>query len=246
MRFIAHRVFEDRRPVTRLDLLNLTDFHGVELDVRHDGHGTALVEHSPLFRARRAERRRVLKPLGPTLDYLAAQAGALDVVLLDVKSETSADLTARHVAGSDLPFEPLFNCWHATEVQAIRRVLPRARILFTVAPILARKVPRGRYRDLYLSNSFPFVRSSARYAPRAGKTNCHNINVKLISTRRLTAVLPRGIDGLCLHRYFWNEEFADYAEARGLCTAVYGLPSRTHRKMAKIAGRADYAIVRAA
>ena len=246
MRFIAHRVFEDRHPVSWLERLDLTAFHGVELDVRDDGAGQATVEHSPLFRVRHARRRRVLKPLDSALGYLTDHAPHLDLMLLDIKCEAAAELAATHVAASRLPFEVMFNCWHAAEVRAIRETLPGARILFTVAPILTRKVPRGRYRDLYLSNSFPFLRSSLRYAPRAEKANRHNINVKLISTAQLTAILPRRIDGVCLHRFFWSEEFADFTARRGLCTAVYGLPSRTHRKLGRIAGHADYAIVRAA
>jgi len=246
MRFIAHRVFEDRRPVCWLERLDLSAFHGVELDIRDDGAGRAMVEHSPLFGVRHARRRRVSKPLDAALGYLSDHAPHLDVLLLDIKCEAAAALAARHVAEARPPFEVIFNCWHASEVATIRETLPDARILFTVAPILARKVPRGRYRDLYLSNSFPFLRSSLRYAPRTGKANRHNINVKLISTARLTAILPRHIDGVCLHRYFWSEEFADYTARRGLCTAVYGLPSRTHRQLGRIAGHADYAIVRAA
>ena len=246
MRFIAHRVFEDRRPVTWVERLDLAEFHGVELDIRDDGQGRPMVEHSPLFRVRHARRRRVLKPLDATLDYLSDAAPKLELLLLDIKCETAAALTARHVAAARLPYEVVFNCWHASEIRTIRETLPGARILYTVAPILARKVPKGRFRDLYLSNSFPFVRSSLRYAPRIEKANRHNINVKLISTRKLTAVLPRGIDGVCLHRYFWSEEFADYTQKRGLCTAVYGLPSRAHRKLDEIADRTDYAIVRAA
>lgn len=245
MQVIAHRVFEDSRPVSWMDRLDLAAFEGVELDIREDGAGHAMVEHSPLFRVRHARRRRVLKPLNATLDYLGEQAPHLQLAMLDVKCEAAAQLAARHVADTGLPFEVLFNCWHASEVRAIREVLPDARILFTVAPILARRVPRGRYRDLYLSNSFPFVRSSLRYSPRAEKPNRHNINVKLISTAQVTAVLPRRIDGLCLHRYFWSEELSDYARAHGLRTAVYGLPSRSHRKLGRLSGRADYAIVRA-
>jgi len=246
MRFIAHRVFADCRPVSRFERLDLADFHGVELDIRDDGQGRAMVEHSPLFRVRRPGRRPVTKPLDATLDYLAGQARRPEIVLLDIKCEAAARLAAGHVAATPLPFEVLFNCWHGGDVRAVRETLPGARILYTVAPILARRVPRGRFRDLYLSNSFPFLRSSLRFEPRSDKANRHNINVKLISTSRLSAVLPRGIDGVCLHRYFWSEEFADYTAARGLSTAVYGLPSRTHRKLDEIESRADFAIVRAA
>ena len=121
---------------------------------------------------------------------------------------------------------------------------PRAaRIFFCIAPIVARRAPRGRLENLYLSNSFPFFWAAERFDPDPDKSNRHNINVRLISSRRGDAALPDGVDGVCVHRLFWRPTLAALVAAQGLEVAVYGLASRAQAAAQAARGPVAYAII---
>lgn len=242
MKMIAHRAFEDGVPVERFDDRRIAGFDGLELDLRLSAEGRLVVHHAPLFGAARA--RRCGESLEAALDMIGALQGRPQLMLLDVKCVTAAGATARLVLDRGMERDVLFACWHADEVEAIRAVLPGARVLFCVAPIVAPRAPRGRLENLYLANSFPFFWSAANFTPRIGKSNRHNINVKLISRRRGVAALPRAIDGLCVHRLFWTPSLAAIIAAEGLVAAVYGLRSQAHAQaLATARGAFAYAII---
>lgn len=241
-RLIAHRVFDDGAPLGAAAVADLDRFDGVELDIRCGEDGEAHVEHAPVFRFR-SKRRRVPQRFDDALSFLAERTPELKTVLLDLKSAAAADRVGRSLAESPPPFETVFNCWHAADVAALRGRLPEARVFFAVAPIFARRTPRGRLRDLYLCNTYPFLHARRGYRPSEAKANGHGINVKLISTRRLSAFLPAAVDGLCVHRLFCNADLLEFARARGLGLAVYGLDPDRPERIARVAGFADYAIV---
>ncbi|MFO7856514.1 MAG: hypothetical protein R6V44_15110 [Paracoccaceae bacterium] len=241
-RLIAHRVFDDGAPLGAASVADLDRFDGIELDIRCGEDGEPHIEHAPVFRLR-SRRKRVPQRFDAALEFLSARTPELRTVLLDLKSAAAADGVGRLLARNPPPFETVFNCWHAADVAALRRRLPSARVLFAVAPIFARRAPRGRLRDLYLCNSYPFLHHRRGYRPPEGKANGHGINVKLISTRRLSAFLPPAVDGLCVHRLFCNADLLDFARARGLGLAVYGLDPDKPERIARVAAFADYAIV---
>ncbi len=243
MRFVAHRVYRDGEGLDAFDPLRVAGCQGAELDVRHDGRGCAVVQHSPVFAARR--RKGDMRCLAQAVRVIADRAPALDVLFLDVKTRPAAEAAAL-MALRERPRQDLvFACWHHDEVAAIRAVLPRATVFFVVAPIFASRAPRGGFGDLYLSNSFPYLMRSARFSPRLDKVDRHDINLKLICRRTLAAQLPDGIDGVCVHRIFQSGPLAAFAEGRSLGMAVYGL--RAPAEGAAPAGlrvRADFAIVK--
>jgi glycerophosphoryl diester phosphodiesterase len=245
IRLIAHRVFADEAPLAPIRLAGGAPCHGVELDIRCAPNGEAWVYHAPVFQFRTERKKRVPKPLHEAIRFLADHTPWVETVLLDVKSIEAAAAVSRQLAYDPPPFETVFTCWHADEARILRERLPEAEILFCVAPIFARRAPR-RLRDLYLYNSYPFVSSSRRFAPKHAKENRHNINVKLICSRRLAAVLPRQIDGLCVHRIFCSDELAEFAEARDLRVAVYGLDRKRADRVEALSAMADYAIIRGA
>lgn len=243
MQFIAHRVFSDEDALDGFCHTRIAGFQGAELDVRDDGAGEPVILHTPVFRHGRSVYAR--KPLCAVIDRLAQAGGALETLFLDVKSALAGALAARHVRLSRPRFEVSFTCWRPEDVAAVRAELPAARVFYVVAPIMVRRAP-ARLSDLWLCNSFPFLMSSKRFAPREEKINRHNINVRMTSTERLAESLPRNVDGLCVHRLFASERLIDLAEARDLSLAVYGLRSRDHPKVEALEEAADYAIVKAA
>jgi hypothetical protein len=244
MKFIAHRVFRDGEPLDAFDALRVAGCDGAEIDVRHDGAGQAIVQHSPLFAARR-RRRGEDRSLSEAVRVLGEAAPALRTLFLDVKTRPAAEAAARMALRERPPFELVFACWHHDEVAAVRAVLPRATVFYVVAPVFASRAPRGGFGDLYLSNSFPYLVRSTRFRPRLDKVDRHDINLKLISSRTLAARLPDGIDGVCVHRIFQSGPLAAFAEGRSLGLAVYGL--RPAREAGALAGlrvaSADYAII---
>jgi hypothetical protein len=244
MRFIAHRVFKDGETFDGFDARRLHGYHGVELDIREDGRGDVCINHAPLFLRRRGSAAVSGRALCDAIAVFAECLSTLEVLFLDVKSRSAAEILARKVARSEIPFETVFNCWHPDDVQAVRDVLPEATIFFCVAPIFTERTPRGRLSDLYISNSFPFVTRSSRFQPDDDKDNRHNINVKLISCRTLEADLPEAIDGVCVHRIFRSPALMAFIAQRGLKAAFYGLPSRGHPRTRALAPHADFAIVR--
>ncbi len=246
MQIIAHRFYDDAAALDQFDRRRAAQVQGVEIDLRHDADGDVVIRHSPLFRARSGERLYPRKPFADALGLLSEIGPGLETLLLDVKSREAAGLAATQIARARPRFDVAFACWRAEEVAAIRESLPGALVLFCVAPIFLRRGPRGRLRDLYVSNAFPFVASTRASRPRYEKSNLHNINVKLICRRRLAARLPKGVDGLCVHRVFHRAPLIDFAAARGLRTAVYGLPSYDHPRTQALDGVADFAIVKAA
>ncbi len=245
LRLIAHRVFADEAPLAPIRLVGGAPCSGVELDIRCAADGEPWVYHAPVFQIRTERRKRVPKPFGAAMRFLAEHTPWVEVVLLDVKSMEAAAAVSRHLAYNPPPFEVVFTCWHPDEAAVLRLRLPEARILFCVAPIFARRAPR-RLRDLYVYNSYPFVSSRRRFAPKLGKENRHNINVKLICSRRLAAALPRQIDGLCVHRIFCSDDLPAFAEQRGLELAVYGLDIKREARLREVGAFADYAIIRGA
>ena len=244
MKFIAHRVFKDGESFDGFDAQRLLGYHGVELDIRDDGHGGVCINHAPLFRRRRGPVDLSGRALCDAVALFAESCPTLETLFLDVKTQTAASILAEKVGRAEIPFGTVFICWHADEVRAIRERLPEATIFFCIAPIFTGRVPRGRIRDLYVSNSFPFVSRSSRFQPDDEKENRHNINVQLISRRTLDATLPDGIDGVCVHRIFHSAALMAFMEARGLKAAFYGLPSRAHPRTQALSGCADYAIIR--
>jgi hypothetical protein len=243
LRLIAHRVFDDRAGAGA-PLLALPGFDGVELDLRCGPGGEPVVEHGPLFLSRALRRRRAPASLAEALASVEQAAPGVELALLDVKSREAAEAAGRWLAANPPRLETVFVCWHGEVVRALRRLAPAARILFCVAPIFGRRAPRGRLRDLYLHNAFPFVATSRRYEPRREKPNGHAINLKLISSRAPRAALPGGLHGLCVHRLFCSAELAAFCAARGLRLAVYGLDDAADARLDRIAGVADYAIIR--
>ena len=243
MQLIAHRVFADNRPFEPLSLHGGYHLSGVEMDVRSDERGKAFIDHAPVFQLRASRRRTIPKSLQGAVHYLANAYPDLDVLMLDVKSEAAAEAAGRYIAETPPPFRLVFNCWHGKDVAALRRYVPDAVVYFCIVPILARRIPKGRFRDLYVCNSFPFVSSRHRFEPKQGKTNRHNVNVKLLTKRRLNMYLPKGINGLCVHSMFCSDELADYAAEKGLGLSVYGLGASDRRRLDRISSFADYAII---
>lgn len=246
MQIIAHRLYRDDQTLEQIDERRIASSQGVELDLRHDANGDVVIQHAPVFRTPIGSRFAPRKPLDAAIGLLSEVGAELQTLLLDVKTEEAAGLAAARIARLKPRFDVAFACWRAEEVAAIRESLPGALVLFCVAPIFLRRGPRGRLRDLYVSNSFPFIASSRSFRPHAEKPNRHNINVKLICSRRLAARLPRGVDGVCVHRVFHGPQLIDFAAARGLRTAVYGLKGAEHWRTRALEDIADFAIVKAA
>jgi glycerophosphoryl diester phosphodiesterase len=245
MQFIAHRIFDDREELDRFCRTRVEGCHGVELDVREGADGAAVIHHTPVFHPAPGRPAYALKPLCAAIDLLAQSGAGLETLFLDVKSARAGALAARHVRATRPPFDVAFTCWRPEDVAAVRDELPGARVLYVVAPIMVRRAPK-RLSDLWLCNSFPFLVTSKRFTPKVDKTNRHNINVRMVSTERLAEALPRGVDGLCVHRIFTSDRLLDFAEARDLRLAVYGLKSRDHPKISALEDAADYAIVKPA
>lgn len=242
MKFIAHRVFKDGETFGRLDAARLSGYHGVELDLRDDGRGGVCVNHAPLFRRSRVELSG--RSLQDAVEVFGESLPSLEFLFLDVKTQAAAAILADLVARGGLPIPAMFNCWHAAEVRTIRDRVPDATIFFCIAPIFTRRLARRRFNDLYVSNSFPFFSRSARFTPDEDKENRHSINVKLICPESLDATLPDAIDGVCVHRIFHSPRLMTLLAARGLKSAVYGLPSRGHPRTQALDGEADFAIIR--
>lgn len=253
MRFIAHRILRDGERLDSLDPRRVRGFDGVELDLRLDGAGLLSVRHAPLILAGGAPRKLRGHCFETVLETLASLPEAPGLLLLDVKCVTAAAAAARALAERPIRAETVFACWHEGEVAAIREALPDATILFCVAPIVSQRAGRRaaagagprRIDDLYLCNSFPFFWSARNFTPRLEKHNRHNINIKLVAPGRGISALPDGVDGLCLHRVFWNPALAAMTEAEGLMVALYGLRSRAHARRESAHGRFDLAIVSA-
>ena len=245
MRFIAHRVFGDHQPIQPIESVRSLPLHGVELDVRLSTSGEPVIDHAPVFMLRSHRRAQIPKSFHAAIHFLSTRLPTLEYVLLDIKSGEAASAVGLYLAGrDDLPFEVIFNCWHADDVLALKAALPDAFVLFCLAPVFTRRIPRGRFRDLYLFNSFPFVHSRQGFRPKEDKPNRHNINVKLISRETLNAYLPRAIDGLCVHRVFCAPELVAFAQSRGLKVAVYGLRYEKPAMLDRVRPFADFAMVR--
>jgi hypothetical protein len=244
MKFVAHRVFRDGERLDAFDPGCVDGCHGAELDVRHYGAGEAVVQHSPVFAARR-RRPGDDRSLREAVRLIADRAPRLDVLFLDVKTRPAAEAAARIALRDRPPLDIVFACWHHDEVAAIRAVLPRATVFYVVAPIFASRAPRGGFGDLVLSNSFPYLIRSHRFSPKIEKVDRHSINLKLISKRTLAAQLPDGVDGVCVHRIFQSGPLAAFAEGRGLGMAVYGLrpPGESGAPAGLRVARADFAII---
>jgi len=241
MRYIAHRILKDGVPLEALDVGRIAAHDGVELDLRLGVDGDLLVRHSPLFGGRRLHRRGIGHCFDAVSRRLEALAQRPRLLLLDVKCANAARSAARRLAASGGEGEAAFVCWHEAEVRAVREALPDARILFCVAPIVAK---RDRERaEFYLANSFPFLWAAERFMPQLDKHNRHNINVKFIGPGRDAIPLPEAVDGICLHRVFWRPEIAAMARAQGLSVAVYGLHSRAQAAEAAAVGAIDLAVM---
>ena len=243
LRYIAHRVFDDDRPIEPFPVSDNLPCDGVELDVRSDESGAPVIWHGPVFRLRR-KNRQIPKALTDAVDFLTTYASSLEVIMIDVKSAAAAEAVGRVLQKLQCGFEFVFTCWHWDDARILRLHMPKAQILFCMAPIFAPRAPSGRKRDLYLSNSFPFISTRSRFSPNPDKANRHNINVKLITRRRPSLLLPPEVNGICAHRIFWSDRLVDYVEERELRAAVYGLPNRRTGRLADIGNFADYAIIR--
>jgi glycerophosphoryl diester phosphodiesterase len=241
MRFIAHRILRDGKALDSMDEGRLAAHHGVELDLRLGVDGGLVVRHSPLFGGGRGHRRGVGHPFRAVARRLTEARRPPGLLLLDVKCAAAAQAAALEIAADPPEAAVTFVCWHADEVVAIRAILPAARILFCIAPIMAR---RERERsDFYLANQFPFLWPAERFMPALDKHNRHNINVRLLAPDCAAIPLPQGVDGVCLHRVFWKPELAALTRAQGLEVAVYGLSGRARAFEAAAVGRFDLAIL---
>lgn len=243
-RYIAHRVFGDRAPISPFLNENDPPFHGVELDVRCGTEGEAWIYHAPVFQLRSRRIRQVPKPFADAMAFLAEHMPAFEVVMLDIKSVEAAAKVGAYLSATRPPFEVVCNCWHPDEVAELRRHSGVTTIYYCIAPIFARRALPGRFRDLYLSNSYPFLSTRRNFDPKLAKQNRHNINIKLISKRKLTATLPRGIHGICVHRIFCSPELMGFVAARKLQLAVYGLGKTAREKVESMSGGVTYAIIR--
>lgn len=243
MRLIAHRIFRDGERLERLDARRLEGVEGVEIDLRLDAGGALVVRHSPVFAVGRSLRRLPGHRFADALTHLARMAEAPRLLLLDVKCVTAAHAAARALRDQPPAADVVFNVWRAEEIAAIRTHLPDARILYCAAPIVARRAPAGRLEDLFLSNSFPFLWSARNFTPKIEKANRHNINIRLISRRRGGLIAPEGVDGLTVHRLFWNRRLAELAAEQGLEVAVYGLNSRAQAHAEAAHSPFAYAII---
>ncbi|SEA42969.1 hypothetical protein [Rubrimonas cliftonensis] len=253
MRFIAHRILRDGERLDSLDPRRVRGFDGAELDLRLDAAGSLTVRHAPLILAGGAPRKLRGHCFDEVLRALTSLPEAPRLLLLDVKCETAARAAALTIARRPPAAEIVFACWHEGEVAAIRETLPEAKILFCVAPIVSQRAGRRaaagraarRIDDLYLCNSFPFFWSAQNFTPRLEKHNRHNINIKLVAPGHGISALPAGVDGLCLHRLFWNPALAALAASEGLTVALYGLGSRAQARREAAHGGYDYAIISA-
>ncbi|MEO1490633.1 MAG: hypothetical protein AAFV19_00585 [Pseudomonadota bacterium] len=244
MQLIAHRVFADNRPIELPQFDGPVAPHGVELDIRADSEGRPQVYHAPVFNVRRSRRVRIPKSLQAAEHFLTSEAPDLECLMLDIKSAAAAEAVGRYVAENGMALPLVFNCWHEDDVATLRRYVPDAVIYYVIVPIVSRRVPRGRFRDLFVCNSYPFVSSRSAFTPRHDKANQHNVNVKLLSRKRsLRMTLPYGISGICVHKLFYSDDLVEMAGARGIGVAVYGLSQRNLRRLRRLEGKADYAIV---
>lgn len=244
MQLIAHRVFADNRPIELPHFDGPVTPHGVELDIRADAEGRPQVYHAPVFNVRRSRRVRIPKSLQAAEHFLKLEVPDLQCLMLDIKSAAAAEAVGRYVAENGAALPIVFNCWHEDDVAILRRHVPNALIYYVIVPIVSRRVPRGRLRDLFVCNSYPFVTTRQSFTPRHDKANQHNVNVKLLSRRRsLQMTLPPGISGICVHKLFFSDSLARLAEDRDLGVAVYGLSQRNTQRLRRLEGKADYAII---
>lgn len=244
MQLIAHRIFADNRPIELPQFDGPVAPHGVELDIRADDDGNPLVSHAPVFRMRRWRKVQIPKSLKAAEHFLTNEVPELKCLMLDIKSSAAAEAVGRYVAQNGMALPMVFNCWHEDDVEILRRHVPDAVIYYVIVPIMSRRVPRGRFRDLFICNSYPFVSSRRAFTPRHDKANQHKVNVKLLSRKRsLHMALPRGITGICVHKLFFSDDLAEMAEGRELGVAVYGLSQRNTRQLRDLETKADYAIV---
>lgn len=244
MHLIGHRAFDDEKPIQPFQVDGAGRLSGVELDIRCNSEGALVIDHAPVFMLRSRRLKHIPKSIQAGLFFLANEFPGLNRLMLDVKSTRAAAALGAYLADHPQPFALVFNCWHGDDVAAIRTHLPEAEIYYCLAPIFSRRVPQGRFNDLYLSNSFPFFSSRRRFKPALGKPNRHNLNVKLISSKKLEAHLPDDIDGICVHRLFCGAELQAFAGLRKLGVAVYGIAGFDAKQLAKVAPFADYAIIR--
>lgn len=241
MKVIAHRVFPDAEPIEPFGASDTIRMDGVELDVRVDEAGAAMIDHAPLFRLPRRRLARVPKSLSAAVSFLAEETPDLDVLMLDIKSTRAAEAVARQLPELAPPFRLVFTCWHVEPMKVLRETFDDAEVHYCLVPIFADRLPRTRHRDLFLYNSFPFIYSRRRFSPADDKANAHAVNVRLLKPERLK--LPAGVDGICVHRLFCRPELVRTVRARGLKLSVYGLKAGK-KKLERLAPVIDYAIVR--
>ncbi|MEM9761191.1 MAG: hypothetical protein AAF968_01545 [Pseudomonadota bacterium] len=241
MQLIAHRIFRDREPIEPFGTRGTLQLDGVELDVRVDQSGNAVIDHAPLFMLRRSRLAQIPKTLRATVSFLATETPELDVLMLDIKSRRAAEAVARQLPELAPPFRLVFNCWHAAPVKVLREAFRNAELHYCIVPIFADRLPRTRHRDLFLYNSFPFLYARRRFSPAEDKVNAHAVNVRLMKPETLK--LLAGVDGICVHRLFCTPELVNTARAQGFKLSVYGLKAG-HRRLARLAPVIDYAIVR--
>lgn len=241
MQVIAHRVFPDADPIEPFGTSGALQLDGVELDVRVDAAGAAVIDHAPLLLLRRRRLAQAPKSLAATVSFLAEEMPELELLLLDVKSARAAEAVARQLPTLAPPFRLVFACWHAATAKVLREAFPESEVHYCLVPIFADRVPRTTRRDLYLCNSFPFIHSRRRFSPADDKANAHAVNVRLMKPETLK--LLGGVDGICVHGLFCTPELINTARARDLRLSVYGLKAG-RRRLAKLAPLIDYGIVR--
>ena len=241
MYVIAHRIFRDTEPIEPFDVAGHVKLDGGELDVRGGQSGMAMIDHAPLFMLRRSRLAQIPKSLGAAIHFLSGEAPELDVLMLDIKSSRAAESVARQLPEIAPPFRLIFNCWHVAPLKVLREAFQNAELHFCLAPIFADRVPRTRFRDLYLHNAFPFIHSRRHFSPAEDKVNAHALNVRLMKPETLTGL--SGAHGICVHRLFCTPELIKAARSRGLKLSVYGLKAGS-RRLRQLEPSIDYAIVR--
>ncbi|MEL6204175.1 MAG: hypothetical protein AAFR47_02520 [Pseudomonadota bacterium] len=240
MQVIAHRIFRDTEPIEPFGIDGTLKLNGVELDVRVGEHGLAMIDHAPLFMLRRRRLAQIPKSLRAAVGFLSREAPELDVLMLDIKSTGAAEAVARQLPEIAPPFRLVFNCWHAAPLKVLREAFRCAELHYCLAPIFTDRVPRTRYRDLYLYNAFPFIYSRRRFNPAEDKVNAHAVNVRLMKPETLK--LPAGVNGICVHRVFCTPELMKAAGNRRLKLSVYGLKAGS-RRIERLEPFINYAIV---
>lgn len=247
MKVIAHRPFRDERSLAQFDPRCLAGFDGVELDLRCTPEGVVAVFHAPIFTASRRPAPGAAKSLETVLQALAEVGAPTRLMFLDVKTTRAAERMGEILELLGPERDVAFICWHLDEVALVRRAAPAAKVFLAVIPLRRARTDGTEAKDYFLFNRFPYVARAQRFRQRAGQFNQHNINLRWLDPEDIPAGLPEGfdgrIDGVCFHKRLFDPVLCEAFRANGVEIAVYGMPSRRDRAIARMAEHIDFAIV---